>query len=81
MSQTPDTKPGFYYVTMRRDDGATVRLAGPFENDHQAALDAVGPAKAWALDVDPRAPWYSYGTARYERDHGPGKFDTMRGAA
>ncbi len=74
MSQKPDTKPGYYYATARRDNGDAVLLAGPFLNDHQAALDALAPAKAWAQDVDPRAAWYSYGTARTEDNLGPGKF-------
>ncbi len=68
----PDTKPGFYYVTARRDNGDAVFLAGPFLNDHQGALDAVAGAKAKAMDVDPRAPWYSYGTARTDLSRGPG---------
>ena len=64
MGQAPDTKPGNYYVSCRRDDGKTVFLAGPFRNDHAAALAMVDRASAEANRVDVRAPWYYYGTAR-----------------
>lgn len=67
--QTADTKAGNYYVTAIRDDGAVAWLAGPFKNDHQAALDALPRAKAIAMDIDPRAHWYAYGTSRLDLDH------------
>ena len=68
--QKPDTKPGNYYVTVRR---GTVPvdfrpLAGPFLNDHQAALDLVDEARKIACEVDPRGCWYWYGTARLPLD-------------
>lgn len=68
MTQEPDTKPGLYYVTARDDGGRVSYLAGPFENDHQRALELVRVAIDAAYEIDPRAPWYSYGTARMEAD-------------
>ena len=65
-SQAPDTKPGNYYVTAVRDDGAVAWLAGPFKNDHAGALAALPKAKRVAMDIDPRAPWYAYGTSRID---------------
>lgn len=63
MSQAPDTKPGAYYVTVV--DGARVgRLLGPFVNDHAGALAMVDAARRRAEELDPRACWYSFGTAR-----------------
>ena len=66
-----DTKPGNYYVTAIRDNGDVAFLAGPFTNDHQAALDALPATKSKAMDLDPRAPWYSYGTSRVPLDVNP----------
>ena len=66
--QTPDTKPGAYFVTCI--DGARVgRLAGPFINDHAAALALVDRARAEAERIDPRAAWYAFGTCRVDLDH------------
>lgn len=62
--QEPDAKPGAYYVTVVRDDGAHRRLLGPFVNDHAGALEAVRDARDKAEELDPRAVWYSFGTAR-----------------
>ena len=62
--QTPDSKPGNYYVTVRRDDGEARALAGPFRDDHKAALDMVRAASKMAGEIDPRAAFYSFGTAR-----------------
>jgi hypothetical protein len=66
MAQKPDPRPGAYYVSARRDDGRYVLLSGPYVDDHQAALEAVPVARGIAYDLDPRAPWYSYGTCRLE---------------
>jgi len=63
-----DTKPGNYYVTAVRDDGAVAWLAGPFKNDHAGALEAVARSKATAIEIDPRAFWYAYGTSRLDLD-------------
>lgn len=69
MTQKPDTKPGNYYVTAVRDDGAVAFLAGPFKNDHSSALAAVNGARRQACEIDPRAHWYAYGTSRLDLDH------------
>lgn len=70
MEQQPDTKPGNYYVTARRENGDAVLLAGPFRDDHAAALAMVPRASRAAIDSgDPRAPWYAYGTARTDRSY------------
>ena len=66
MTQTPDTKPGNYYVSVRRDNGDFRCLVGPFRDDHSAALALVDPARKIAQDVDPKAAWYSFGTVRTE---------------
>lgn len=63
-SQKPDTKKGFYYVSARKDNGDTRLLSGPYVNDHAAALADVDAYTKMALDKDPKAHWYSYGTMR-----------------
>jgi hypothetical protein len=75
--QQPDTQPGFYYVTVRRDTTSSDyrTLRGPFVNDHASALAAVDEARRRATDYDPRGCWYAYGTCRSEVDLGPGLFD------
>lgn len=64
--QAPDSKPGSYYVSVRKDNGDWRPLLGPFVDNHAAALAWVDKAQAKALDMDPRASWYSYGTVRLE---------------
>ena len=64
-----DSKPGNYYVTARRDDGRHALLAGPFRDNHTAAIEAVAAVVRIANEVDPRAPWYSYGTCRTNHQH------------
>lgn len=66
MAQTPDTKPGNYYVSVRRDDGDFRCLLGPYRDDHKAALAMVDEARKVAEELDPKAFWYSYGTLRTE---------------
>lgn len=80
-AQAPDPRPGFYYVSVRRPNGDYRLLRGPFVNDHAAALAAVDPARYRAYDLDPRAAWYAYGTARTEQDMGPGLLDELDAAA
>lgn len=76
--QQPDTAPGNYYVSVRRDDGQTRLLRGPFRNDHAGALAAVQAASAEAERLDPKAVWYSYGTVRMPEDfERPGILDTL----
>lgn len=50
-----------YYTSARRDNGDAVALTGPYLT-HVEALAAVPADRARAYDVDPRAPWYAYGT-------------------
>ena len=76
MKQIPDSRPGFYYVTVRREDGQFRPLFGPFKNDHARALHLVSKARSLACDRDPRGPWYSYGTARTDESIGTGLFDS-----
>lgn len=70
MPQAPDNAPGNYYVTVQRPDrrkpsGFDVRpLAGPYINDHAAALADVDKAAALACDMDPGAAFYAFGTTR-----------------
>ena len=79
MTQTADTAPGHYFVTAL--DGARhALLAGPFKNDHGAALAMVARARIEAEKVDPRAVWYAYGTARFPEDvTTPGKLNDRLG--
>jgi hypothetical protein len=59
--QTPDTRPGFYYVSVMRDGSRGrqyVRLRGPYPT-HTEALDAVPMARHEAIDRDPRGTPYS----------------------
>jgi hypothetical protein len=77
--QQPDLRPGFYYVTVRRDMTQLEYrpLRGPFVNDHAAALAAVDESRGRAIDYDTRGCWYAYGTCRSEVDIGPGLFDKI----
>lgn len=77
--QQPDPRPGFYYVTVRKDmEGPQYQtLRGPFVNDHGAALAAVDESMRRAIEYDPRGHWYAYGTCRAEIDLGPGLFDRL----
>lgn len=68
--QLPDTKPGNYYVSARRDNGDAVCLLGPFRDDHAKALSMVDAGREAAeASGDPRACWYSYGTLRTDYDY------------
>ena len=81
MTQTPDTKSGNYYVTAI-DGKRHAVLAGPFRDNHQAALDTVDAAKRLAQDLDPKAVFYSFGTARTDYAyHRPGVLNERLGLA
>jgi len=70
-TQTPDPRPGNYYVTARKGE-FYVLLRGPFPA-HADALAAVRETMLKACDLDPRGHWYEYGTARmneYQPDIG-----------
>lgn len=80
-TQAPDTKPGFYYVSVVRGANDYRLLRGPFVNDHAGALAAVDAARYRAYDLDPRSHRYAYGTVRLEADAGPGVLDKLDAAA
>lgn len=65
MTQTPDTKPGEYYVSVI-DGPRRALLLGPFTNDHAAALTMVDKVRTKAEELDPRAVWYAFGTSRMD---------------
>jgi hypothetical protein len=71
MSEVPDLRPGYYYVSCTRDDGAWRPVRGPWTS-HADALAAVPLVKAEAEAIDPRAIWYAWGTLRASDDLGPG---------
>jgi hypothetical protein len=64
MTQQPDTEPGNYYVSVRRDDGDMRALVGPYRDNHAGALAMVKRASYEAEKVDPKAVWYAFGTIR-----------------
>jgi len=51
-----------FYVTAVKP-GAVAMVAGPYR-DHAEALAALRPVREHAERVDPRATWYTFGTAR-----------------
>lgn len=68
----PDDRDGFYYVSIRRGERHGL-LAGPFPNDHPAALAMVGWVRRLAREVNPRqAEFSAFGTAWSPVDRGPG---------
>ena len=67
MTQTADSRPGEYYVTVIDGDRWN-RLLGPFTNNHQAALDMVDAVRKKACEIDPKAHFYAFGTARIPSD-------------
>lgn len=77
MTQTPDTAPGPYYVTMV-DAGRTWFLAGPFAT-HQEALDLVEPARKAAHEADAMTHFYGFGTARAPGRTKPGAMNEHLG--
>ncbi len=60
--QTADLRPGNYYVSVV-DGPRFAVLAGPYPA-HQTALDLVERVREVAIDADPRAHFYSFGTVR-----------------
>ena len=78
MTQQPDNAAGNYYVSVRRHDGLTRLLRGPFRNDHSAALAAVSDASSQAERLDPKAVWHIYGTVRMAETYAePGILDRL----
>lgn len=62
---TFDQRPGGYFVTMRRDDGKSVALLGPFIR-HIDALLRIQAAKNYVVDTVEGATWFHYGTSRVD---------------
>ena len=75
-TQDPDTKAGNYYVTAT-DAGRVAFLAGPYRDDHAAALAMVDTVQLIAERLDPAAFWYGFGTVRVDPDiyDKPGKLN------
>lgn len=73
MHQTPceceradcPTDNGYFYASIRNDNGQHRLLLGPFPA-HADALASVPIAQQMAERYDARACWYAYGTARTE---------------
>ncbi len=76
MEQTPDPRPGRYYVSVL-NGGRSALLAGPWPR-HEQALAQVEAVRAFACEVDPRGHWYAFGTARLPEDSPavPGKLNS-----
>lgn len=72
-----DSRPGLYYVTVRRQSDDYRLLRGPFLNDHAGALAAVPEARERACALDPRAHWYAFGTCRSDDFLGVGILDRI----
>jgi hypothetical protein len=66
--QMPDTRPGDYFVSAV-DGGRHWLLSGPYAS-HAAALADVDAAKKLAIDNDPRAHFFAFGTCRYPLNSG-----------
>ena len=62
MDQIPDTKPGNYYVSAINGTRKTL-LAGPFKR-HETALALLEVARNIAIEIDPYAHFWDFGTAR-----------------
>ena len=67
-----DLQPGYYYVSVI-DGPRWSFLLGPFPNNHAAALRMVNKVKKKAAEVDPRAHFYAFGTARLPLECSPRK--------
>ena len=67
----PDPRPGHYYVSViDPETGRRGLLAGPWST-HAESLAKVDDVRRIACDLDPRAHWYAFGTARYAPDLDP----------
>lgn len=66
--QTPDTKPGPYYVSAINDGGGRWwPISGPYQN-HADALQQVEAARIICERLDSRALWMAFGTVRVAPD-------------
>lgn len=71
----PDTRPGFYYVTIR-DGPRHGLLAGPFKDNHPAALAMVPKVRQLARELAPnQSAFAAFGTAWSPVDQGPGRLN------
>ena len=66
-TEEADPRPGSYYVSCIYGEKRAL-LYGPLPS-HAAALAMVERVRAVAVEVDPRAHWYSFGTARADVDY------------
>lgn len=64
--QAPDPRPGNYYVSVI-DGPRRALLAGPWPT-HAAALAMVDTVRELAVQIDPKAHFYAFGTARLPDD-------------
>ncbi|MGF7178388.1 hypothetical protein [Azospirillum doebereinerae] len=78
VTQQPDSRPGFYYVSIVRDSRVGL-LAGPFIDDHAAALAWVERARAEAERCDPFAVFDAFGTVRLTSSAKPGVLNSILG--
>lgn len=62
------SNPCFYVSVI--DGNRTGVLAGPFPT-HGLALDLVDRARDLAVEIDPKAHFYSFGTCRVRHEHKP----------
>lgn len=67
MTQTPDTAPGSYYVSVKRGNDTRL-LAGPYP-EHAAALADVESVTRIACELDPKVWFDSFGTVRMAADY------------
>lgn len=75
-NESPDPRPGFYYVSVV-DDRLSMRLVrGPFPT-HEEALGKVEESRTKCEEIDPWAAFYAFGTVRAEVDQGPGILDRL----
>lgn len=66
-----------YYVSVI-DGKRSVLLSGPYKA-HGEALAMVPEVRTWADTVDPRAPFYAFGTVAVRGDYRPlGAFDSAK---
>lgn len=72
--QTPDTRPGPYYVSAIMD-GTPYLMAGPYDL-HEQALADVERARGIACEVDRRSVWAAFGTCRVPGQSKPGALNT-----
>ena len=75
MNQTPDTKPGPYYVTAV-DGGEIFPMSGPYTL-HTDALAAVEKARNIAGNYDGGAWFAAWGTCRLPEHTKPGRLNQL----